>query len=199
MSMTLEEISGYLDNHQIAHRLDLENRQILAGVAAENVDNFLIVIQLHEEGEFFKIFAPAVLTGIHEHQYKEAIFQTMLSIAWETKMMQWEYDASDGEVRAMIEFPLEDARLTERQFFRCLTGLVEMVDNIAMPRLKGVMQSGQDPGDQDPEVGERLLLTIQQEAPGLLDVLDKAMEARKRRGQNPPNPNFPPGLLPEDE
>jgi hypothetical protein len=187
MSMTLEEISSYLSKHQIVHQLDHENRQILAGVEAENISDFLIVIQLHEDGEFFKIFAPAVLTGIHEHQYKEAIFQTMLTIAWETKMMQWEYDASDGEVRAMIEFPLEDARLTERQFFRCLTGLVDMVDNIAMPRLKGVMQSGQDPGD--PEVGERLLLTIQQEAPGLLDVLDKAMEARKRRGQKPFDPN----------
>jgi hypothetical protein len=187
MSMTLEEISGYLTNQQILHRLDLKNRQILAGVEAENINHFLIVIQLHENGEFFKIFAPAILSGIQEHQYKEAIFQTLLSIAWETKMMQWEYDATDGEVRAIIEFPLEDARLTERQFFRCLTGLVDMVDNIAMPRLKEVMQSGKDPGD--PEVGERLLLTIQQEAPGLLDVLDKAMEARKRRGQNSLDPD----------
>ena len=28
-------------------------------------------------------------------------------------MMQFEYDDSDGEIRAMIEYPLEDAELTE--------------------------------------------------------------------------------------
>jgi hypothetical protein len=54
------------------------------------------------------------------------------------------------------------------------------VDSIAVPRLKEVMATGFDPGNI--ELGERLLLSIQEEAPGLLDLLEKAMEARKKRG-----------------
>jgi hypothetical protein len=50
-----------------------------------------------KKGEFFKLFAPQVLSGISETPYKEAILQTMLCISWETKMLQWEYDPSDGE------------------------------------------------------------------------------------------------------
>lgn len=96
-------------------------------------------------------------------------------------MLQWEYDPSDGEIRAIIEFPLEDAILTERQFNRCLDSLVELVDEIAMPRLQTVMEVGEDPGDI--AEGERLLLQLQQESPGLLNLLEKAMEARKRRGR----------------
>lgn len=45
------------------------------------------------------------------------------------------------------------------------------------------MVTGQDPGNV--ELGERLLLSIQEEAPGLLDLLEKAMEARKKRGSLP--------------
>ncbi|MEM1426488.1 MAG: hypothetical protein AAGF75_08065, partial [Cyanobacteria bacterium P01_H01_bin.130] len=73
--------------------------------------------------------------------------------------------------------------LTERQFNRCLTGLIQIVDDFAMPRLHQVMETGVDPADE--EAGERLLLALQQEMPGLLGVLERAMEARKRRGQFP--------------
>jgi hypothetical protein len=35
----------------------------------------------------------------------------------------------------------------------------------------------------DLALGERLLLTIQDEAPGLLDLIAQALDARKRRGK----------------
>lgn len=184
MGATLQQIARYLDAKGWQYELDEENSRIITGVYAENVEDFLIVIQLDEDGEFFKLFAPQVLSGVHEHPYKDAILQTMLCISWETKMLQWEYDPSDGEIRAIIEFPLEDSMLTERQFNRCLSGLIQIVDDVAMPRLQQVMETGVDPGDE--EIGERLLLTLQEEAPGLLEMLEKAMEARKKRGIFPP-------------
>ncbi len=189
MGATLEQIAEYLDNRGWTYHLESEESRIITGVRADNVENFLIIVQLDEGGEFFKIFAPQVLSGIHDHPYKEAILQTMLCISWETKMLQWEYDPSDGEIRAIIEFPLEDSLLTEKQFNRCLAGLVQIVDDVAMPRLKGVLETGVDPGEQD--MGERLLLTLQEEAPGLLTLLEKAMEARKQRGIFPLD-NSPP-------
>ena len=97
-------------------------------------------------------------------------------------MLQWEYDPSDGEIRAIIEFPLEDAQLSERQFDRCFDGLVEMVSDWALPRLKEVMAHGYDSGDDELVLGEQLLLTIQEESPGMLTLLERAMEARKQRG-----------------
>lgn len=183
MGTTLAQIADYLDRRDLPYRLDPQKARLITDVKAENTDQFLIVIELEEEGEFFKLFAPRLLTGVQDHPYKEAILQTMLCISWETKMLQWEYDPTDGEIRAIIEFPLEDASLTERQFYRCLGGLVELVDDIALPRLQTVMNTGRDPGDV--EVGERLLLRIQEEMPGLLEVLEQAMAARKQRGQFP--------------
>lgn len=188
MGTSLNQIAGYLDTKGWKYRLDEEGSRILTGVYGENLEDFLIVIQLDEDGEFFEMFAPRVLSGVKDHPYKAAILQTMLCISWETKMLQWEYDPSDGEIRAIIEFPLEDSTLTERQFNRCLHSLVQLVDELALPRLQAVMETGEDPGDPgDLEEGERLLLALQHEAPGLLTVLERAMEARKRRGRWSPS------------
>lgn len=187
MGVTLDQIASYLNKKDWKYRIDEKASRILLGVYAENIEEFLIVIQLDEGGEFFELFAPRVLSGVKDHPHKDAILQTMLCISWETKMLQWEYDPSDGEIRAIIEFPLEDSTLTERQFNRCLYSLIELVDEIALPRLKTVMETGVDPGDViDGIEGERLLLKLEQTAPGLLDLLERAMEARKRRGRVQP-------------
>lgn len=180
MGANLKQIANYLDKLGWDYRFDDEEDRIITGVEADNLEDFLIVVQLDEEGKFFRVFAPQVLAGVQNHPYKGIILQTMLAISWETKMLQWEYDPTDGEIRAIIEFPLEDSILTERQFHRCLSGLIQIVDSIAIPRLKEVMITGQDPGNL--ELGERMLLSIQEEAPGLLEILEKAMEARKKRG-----------------
>jgi hypothetical protein len=181
MAANLEQLAEYLDKKGWKYRLEQEENRIITGVFAENVEQFLIVIQLDEEGEFFEIYAPRVLAGVKNHPFKDAILQTMLCISWETKMLQWEYDPSDGEIRAIIEFPLEDALMTERQFNRCLYSLVQLVDELALPRLTAVMETGEDPGDI--QEGERLLLQLETEAPGLLTMLERAMAARKRRGR----------------
>ncbi len=181
MATSIQHLSTYLDNKGWKHRLEPETNRIYTGVQGEHIEHLLVVIELEEDGEFFSVYAPSVLTDVQNHVHKSAILQTMLSISWETKMLQWEYDPSDGEIRAIIEFPLEDAEMTERQFNRCLHGLVQLVDEMAMPRLKHVMATGFDLEDEDE--GERLLLALQAEVPGLLSVLERAMEARKRRGR----------------
>jgi len=183
MAITVYKIAEYLDNRGCSYKLDVAHSRITIKVQAENLADLTLIVQLDDDGQFFKLFAPEVLCGIKDHPYKDVILQTMLCISWETKMLQWEYDPSDGEIRAIIEFPLEDGTLTQRQFYRCLNGLVEMVDDFAMPRLQTVMQTGRDPGDQ--ELAERLLLELQEESPRLLDLLEQAMEARKHWGALP--------------
>jgi hypothetical protein len=62
-------------------------------------------------------------------------------IQWQTKMAQFEYDESDGEVRIIIEFPLEDNKLTDRQLRRCIVALVGILDRF-YPVLKTAIDTG---------------------------------------------------------
>lgn len=180
MATTLNQIAGYLDNRDSKYDFQPENSRIITGVNADNVDPFAIVITLTEEGKYLELAAPQLLQ-VQNHLYKGVIFQTLLAISWSTKMLRWEYDPIDGEIRASIGFPLEDSPLTEQQFNRALSGLIHIVDEYAMPRLKIVLATGYDPGEK--ELGERLLLTLQEILPdGSLNLLEKAIEARKQRG-----------------
>ncbi len=186
MGITLDQIATYLAPKGLVYDVQPEKSRILVRLVLETTENLLVVIQLDEEGRFFKLFAPEILAGVKDHPHKTAILQTMLSISWETKMLQWEYDPSDGEICAIIEFPIEDSTLTAQQFNRCFDGLIEIVGDWALPRLHAVMETGIDPGDEEEAlIGEQLLLAIQEESPGMLTLLERAMESRKQRGQFP--------------
>ena len=65
----------------------------------------------------------------------------LLGICWRTKLIKFEYDEQDGEIRALVEFPLEDAALTQKQFLRCLNGLVQIVDEYH-PAIQSAIEGG---------------------------------------------------------
>ena len=180
MTTTLLHIAEYLDDRRWTYEVDAANDCIIIGVRAENVERLLLAIRLGEDGEHFSLAAPTLL-NVRNHPYKGVLCQTLLTIAWEINMVRWEYNPVTGEVGAAIEFPLEDNHLTQRQFDRCLDGLIYLVDAVAMPRILAVLETGVDPGEV--ELGERLLLTLQESWPaGVLGQLEKALAARKQIG-----------------
>ncbi|AFZ11540.1 hypothetical protein Cri9333_0594 [Crinalium epipsammum PCC 9333] len=175
MATTLEVLAKYLNVRGWKYRVDAAKSRIITGVKAENVEDFVISIQLSENGEFLQLIAPQLLS-VKNHVYKGIVFQTLLSITWEHKMLRFEYDRTDGEVRASIELPLEDAILTERQFNRALEGLIDLVDRITMPRVQAVLATGVDPGNKNLE--ENLLDALPDE---LLSMLEQAIIKRQQR------------------
>jgi len=177
----LLKIITYLKSRHWQYIYQPENQQIITGVKADNFKRLMIIIRSLEDGEYLEIEVPELIKGINPNPYKKILFQTLLSLTNETKMVRWEYDALTDQINAKIELPLEDAQLTQRQFDRCLEALIELVDQIAMPRLLAVMQTGKDPGEV--ELGERLLLKLQELLPeGYLNLLDQALTNRKNRG-----------------
>ncbi len=143
MATSLQQIATFLEKRQLKFVREDANNRILLPFQAEDNEKVVIVVVLEENGEFLKILSPSVLT-YRDGPHRLVLFQAMLEICWETKMLQWEYDPSDGEIRAIIEFPLEDAALTERQFFRAFEGLLQLL-NLNRPRLKTILATGVDP------------------------------------------------------
>jgi hypothetical protein len=69
MGANLQQIAKYLDKLGWDYRFDDEEDRIITGVEAENLEDFLIVVQLDEEGKFFRVFAPQVLAGVKDHPF----------------------------------------------------------------------------------------------------------------------------------
>jgi len=136
MATNIEEIKGFLDDAKLKYR-DYPGKNYLR--TGFRTDNYMdsdgdktvgIIITIEEDGEFIKFVVPEAykfdknLSSFH----KMALFQTLLQVSHMTKMMQFEYDIDDGEIWAIIEFPLEDSNLTQKQLLRCIHGMANILD-----------------------------------------------------------------------
>ena len=163
MGTTLEQISQFLDSQELRHKV-LEER-ILTGFGTqkyidEDGDYHLkMVVSLEEEGEFFKVYSPGCYRYAGE-EHRLAILQTLLMVSWRSKMVQFEYDELDGEIRAVIEYPLEDSSLTERQLMRSVIALVQIIDHyhpvISLALAEGNIDFSLVEGEDDEEFLEIL-------------------------------------------
>ena len=145
MATTVRDIAKMLNSVGIGFDLRSET-EIVTGFAdlsnyrsPHGAPGLTLVIQLSEEGRYFTLFAPMAYQ-VPDH--RAAMFlQACAMIQWKTKLIQFEYDGDDGEVRPVVEFPLEDTPLSQRQLMRCITGLAELIDQFH-PVLQGVVDRG---------------------------------------------------------
>ena len=87
-----------------------------------------IIARVEESGEYFKLMAPNLYHYPPNGPNAAEVFRILLGVCWRSKLIKYEFDERDGEIRAIVEFPLEDAALSARQFLRCLNGLVQIID-----------------------------------------------------------------------
>lgn len=136
MATNIEEIKSFLNEAKLNYKEYTGKNYIRTAFKTEKYidtdgdQGIDIVISLEEEGEFVKIIVPRAykfdvnLNSFH----KMALFQTLLQISHMTKMIQFEYAIDDGEIWAIIEFPLEDARLTKNQLLRSVMSITRTLD-----------------------------------------------------------------------
>ncbi len=132
MATTLEEISRLLDSANIKFRQERNGSLVIPAETkvykdADGDQVLFLILQLHENGEYFQLFCPMAfkLSGKHVDVFLKACS----IVQWRTKLVQFEFDPADGEIRPMIEFPLEDAKLTAKQLLRCIRGMVGLIDS----------------------------------------------------------------------
>lgn len=142
--MNLEQIEAILVAQGLKYRLQADH--IVTGFATRHYRDasgragVAIVIRLSEQGTLLEFMAPGLYCSQGCH-HSAALFQVLLDITTRTKMIRFEHDATDGEVRCSIDFPIEDGKVTPRQFRRLLDCLAESVDRWA-PVIRHAMDTG---------------------------------------------------------
>jgi hypothetical protein len=178
VAASLSEIEEFLTTQGLSYSLDEVNGQVITGFSMENYINrdgekyLQIVIKLEENGEFIKIFTPSCYQYSGGNQ--GVLFQVLLMISWKTKMIQFEYDHSDGEVRVVIEFPLEDSSLTERQLMRGVVSLAQIIDKYHSAMVNA-MEQGVITFDDDEET--KMLTLLEQMMAAASDVSNEGNAA----------------------
>ena len=156
MPATLEQVASFLDADGLKYRLEDDvirtGFQTLTYRDSDGDPGIGLVIKLEEldhDGEFLKIIATNIY-NYAEGPHKAELLQLLLMISWETKMIQFEYDVRDGEVRAIVEFPIADSTLTKRQFMYCLHSIALVADE-RHEAIVAAMTTGELPERDDDE------------------------------------------------
>jgi hypothetical protein len=151
MPTSIEQIQTFLDEYSLNYRVDEEHDAILIGFGLNpeattfrDVDGdpgIQFVIRVLERGEFLAIFTPQAW-NVEGCSHRAAVFEAIASIQTQYKMLRFDYDPSDGEIRPNVELPLEDSELTSRQFHRLLHGMLHGV-----PRFDRVIRQAIETGE----------------------------------------------------
>jgi len=174
MPTNIEEIQGFLDeydlNYEVHEALPLIRIGFHCDAAqstyrdTEGNAHMRILIQVQEDGAFLNVCMPQTW-NIDGCAHKRSVMEALVGAQSQFKMLRFDHDPSDGEIRANIELPLEDATLTSRLFHRTLHGIMEGVkmydrvirrametgevsfadvEDVNMPRLDGVPDASAD-------------------------------------------------------
>ena len=134
MATALNEIQEILDEHGINHEVNEKKHYVATGFGTEVYNDsdgdksVSIAIEVLEDGEFLKIIAPNLYENL-QPCHELALLQTCMQITRNMKMIQCIYDDSDGEVRLVIDIPLEDSSLSSKQLMLALACIVETIDS----------------------------------------------------------------------
>ncbi len=136
MPTSIAEIKSHLSNMGIKHQTHDEVLFVpystLKYTNTTNQRNGVVILVVTEnEGEMVRLMVPNAYkfsSGGNSYN-KLALMQTLLQITYSTKLLQFEYDPEDGEIRITVDIPVMDSSLTERQLGFCIECIVHCLDN----------------------------------------------------------------------
>ena len=146
MSTSYAHIKKLLDEGGFRYSITAEG-QVLTGFGemeayldSEGQPRLGVLILLEEGGGYLRLICPR-LYRYEGRRFRADLFQSCLMINYWAKLIQFEFDDRDGELRAVIEVPLEDGELTLAQLSRCLTSLAYIID-LVDPLLRKTLREG---------------------------------------------------------
>jgi len=192
MATTLSEITSLLDDAELRYQVNEDQQAVALGFEIDPEEtnyrdsdgdpNVLLVIEVKENGEFVSVCSPNAW-NIQDCQQKGAVFESLVLYQARCKMIRFDYDPQDGEIRPNVELPLEDAVITGQQFHRVLGVMLQAIKDahaivshametgVADP---GLIAGGQATADADagPEIDRLRQLAAQA---GGIDELEKLL------------------------
>lgn len=187
MATTLNELAEILDklgwkyNSKPSEKKDNEGT-IYTGFPTETYldadgDKFInVVFSVQEGGELVKVLIPKLYECIHPG-HRKAFFETAIRKTYEKKLCFYDYDHRDGEIRMVLDIPLEDAVLTEKQIKRVVSSTVRLVD-INDNDIRAAVEDGRLPvtdyqSDLSYEISK---MSVDQQLQLLVDVKKRSRE-----------------------
>jgi hypothetical protein len=152
MAVTLEEIAGWLDTMGIEY-LQGEDKILFGANNEDETNQRGYFIRAKEDGDIFEAQMQLMdeklnNITIKDHEHLSKVLEYILYLNYNTKFGTWEFDPSDGDIRLAVEIPLEDAKMTEKQFARVMS-LLMRDGGEAAAEVREILKTGEIPKKDD--------------------------------------------------
>lgn len=156
MAVTLEQIAGYLNNADLKYKHD-EEKELIYLISSDEESMYSHFIRAKEYGDIFE-WQMQILNdtmenlNIKDHKYAGIVISHLLFLNYKTKFGTWEFNPKDGDIRLAVEIPLEDALMTEKQFQRIISLMLNDANQHA-EEIMHILNTGEVPkGNSEAEM-----------------------------------------------
>ncbi len=170
MAITIDDVAKHMEAMDLKFKKRDEEHLLFAMRLKkyrdpDGDDGLRLVIRLSESGGYFELYAPQAFKATGPHV--EAFLRACAIVQYRTKLIQFEYDPADGEIRPIIEFPIADGTLTQKQLARCVQGICQLVDDYYEPLKRALDEGVVEFPERNQEMGQMLGDMMQQMLAGL--------------------------------
>lgn len=151
MPTTLDQLTGFLDEFDLNYDSNDDYQAISIGFTLpedstsyrdhDGDAHVQLLIRVVEDGELVAVIAPQAW-NVASCPHKAAVFEALLAIQARFKLLRFDYDPDDGEIRPNVELPLEDSALTSKQFHRMMHAVI-----VGLQQLDAVIRHAMETGD----------------------------------------------------
>lgn len=171
---TIDNIAKILYSAQIPYHYDQQQGFLGLMFTLKNGEQIPFSVQIREGGKWLDVSALNFLC-VKESVFKGVVFQSLLTIQWDTSIVRYFYNPHTGNIGASVDIPLIDITLTYNNFLHYLTILLNSLDE-TIPRLRTILATGNDPGRKS-----QLEQVIQEMPEDTLEQIAKLIELRQQQ------------------
>lgn len=141
MATTIEHLCAIFESAGIAYDLNREDGVIRTAWTRDESALVLLVF-LMEDGELVQLRVADLLKA-PDDATRPLLHRAMLHMAYDMRLVQFEYDPEDSEICTSLDIAIEDGQLSSDQLLRCCSVLLD-VSFMARDRLGTIMETGRD-------------------------------------------------------
>ena len=156
MATTVDQMIEFVEALKIKYTRRDDGTIVM--ISGDDNDTQASFIRLKEDGEMFSMETniydkeSSMIKIASDSPHKLAIYEYILMRNFTLKFGCWEVDTGDGEIRFTVEFPLEDASLTLKQFTRVISIVMGKQAGEMFSELRRVINTGSKESSANDEI-----------------------------------------------
>jgi len=155
MALTRAELQKLVEGEDLRYFLDPQREALLLGAqGAHGRYQFVIVLDLG--GTFLQWRTIQLHHCPAGHKHILPVLQALMAMNYQMRLVKFAWDPTDGEIVAYADHWVMDGAVTQEQFSRMARNYLPTVD-LAYHRVVQIMETGKDPGVEDPASAARSL------------------------------------------